>query len=423
MKTSVLLDHEPVADGGFFVRALLRIEGDAPKDEGRIPLNLSLVLDRSGSMAGEPLAAAIDAATMLVRRLRVEDSVSVVAYDDDVHVVAPPATGDGQEDLVQRIAGIEVGGMTNLSGGWLRGCELVTQNRREGGVNRVVLLTDGQANVGITDPVRLAGLTRSATGQGISTTTIGFGPHFDEDLLRAMADAGQGGAYYIEKTDQASGVFEEELEGLLSIAAQNIRVAVRPGSDAEFVRVMHDYPNHAQGDVLTVEVGDLYAREPRRVLMEFLVGAEATSSDVAEVAELTVTAQILTDDGGVELHTIALPITVSTREGSKVEPTVRKEILLIEAARAREAALEAQRRGDWSGGSRVLRERVEAMRSMAAHDPQVAEEVRDLESTAALYDAEQLSASDIKYMKQRNYSTQRSRDSERERYRRTKDEE
>jgi Ca-activated chloride channel family protein len=94
MKTTVLLDHEPVADGGYYVRALLRIEGDPPEDEHRVPLNLSLVVDRSGSMADPPLAAAVDAARTLVRRLRVEDTVIAVASDGTVRVVAPPATGE-----------------------------------------------------------------------------------------------------------------------------------------------------------------------------------------------------------------------------------------------------------------------------------------------------------------------------------------
>ncbi|MEJ2207387.1 MAG: VWA domain-containing protein, partial [Gemmatimonadota bacterium] len=248
MKTTVLLDHEPVADGGFLVHALLRIEGDPPATDGRVPLNLSLVLDRSGSMHGAKLAAARKAAAMLVRRLATEDTVSVVAYDDEVDVVAAPATGEAQEDLPARIGAIRSGGMTNMSGGWLLGRDLVAKALREGGVNRVLLLTDGLANVGITDPDQLVGLTRTGAEAGFSTTTIGFGKDFDEDLLRALADAGRGGSYYLEEIDQASGIFEEELEGLLSLAAQNVRVAVLPGADADFVKVLHDYPSTAEGD-------------------------------------------------------------------------------------------------------------------------------------------------------------------------------
>ncbi|MFO8174964.1 MAG: VWA domain-containing protein, partial [Longimicrobiales bacterium] len=218
MKTHVTLDHEPVADGGWMVHALLKIEGEAPEDRDRVPVNLSLVLDRSGSMAGEKLAAARNAASMLVRRLSPMDTVSVVAFDHEVSVVAPPATGEEQEQLPGAIEAIQAGGMTNLSGGWLRGRDLVAANLRDGGVNRIILLTDGLANVGITGTHQLTGLCQQGTRTGVSTTTIGFGQGYDEDLLRAMADAGQGGTYYIEEVDQASGVFEEELEGLLSMA-------------------------------------------------------------------------------------------------------------------------------------------------------------------------------------------------------------
>ena len=418
MKTTVLLDHEPVADGGWMVHALLRLEGEAPENRDRTPLNLSLVLDRSGSMMGDKLHAARKAAAMLARRLAPEDTVSVVAFDDAVEVVAPPATGEAQERLPGLIESIETGGMTNLSGGWLRGRDLVADHRRDGGVNRVLLLTDGQANQGITDPKKLTGLCQQGTKKGVSTTTIGFGEGYDEDLLKAMADAGQGGTYYIEKVDQASGVFEEELEGLLSIAAQNVRVTVAPGADADFVKVLHEYPSHAQGAVLTLEVGDLYAREPRRILMQFLLPPEkAGAGAVADVALLTVTAHVITEGGGVELHEITLPVTLSPEEGGKAEPEIRKEILLVEAARLRQEALQARERGDYVSASSSLR----SFRSSAGPytaDADVGEEVRDLEAMAMSFDEQHLSPSDIKYMKQRAYSAHRSRRESLDRYRR-----
>lgn len=410
MKTTVLLDHEPVADGGWMVHALLRLEGEAPPDRDRVPLNLSLVLDRSGSMSGEKLDAARRAAAMLARRLSPRDTVSVVAFDDGVDLVAQPATGEAQEQLPGLIESIMCGGMTNLSGGWLRGRDLVADNLRDGGVNRVILLTDGQANVGITDPRKLTGLCKQGTKKGVSTTTIGFGEDYDEDLLKAMADAGRGGTYYIEKVDQASGVFEEELEGLLSIAAQNVRVTVQPGADAESVKVLHEYPSHAAGNVLTLEVGDLYAREPRRILMAFLLPpGSAAAGAVADVARLTVTAHVITGEGGVELHEITVPVTLSPEEGGKAEPDVRKEMLLVEAARRRQEALEARDRGDFASAAMSLRSLRAMAGDSAGADPVVREELRDMESMALSFDEQQVSAADIKYMKQRAYSRHRSR--------------
>ncbi len=421
MKTSVLLDHEPVADGGYFVRALLRIEGNPPEEDGRAPLNLALVIDRSGSMSGPPIHAAREAAVMLVRRLRMEDVVSVVAYDHDVRVVARPSTGEDQLDVVERIRSIEPGGTTNLSGGWLRGRELVAEYRRTEGVNRVLLLTDGQANRGITEPEALKGLCRSSTEQGITTTTIGFGPHFDEDLLRAMADAGRGSAYYVEHADQASGVFEEELEGLLSLVAQNVRVRIRPGAGAGAMKALHEYPSHSEGRDLTLEVGDLYAREPRRVLLEILLKPDATDEGDAHVADLEVVAQVMTPGGGVEQQTVSLPITLSPEAGGKVEPEIRKEVLLLEAARAREEALEAERRGDYQGGGETLHRAMEVLEASAGSDVDVAEELRDLAAMEAQFRVGEVGASDVKYMKQRAAEARRSRHMAKERYRRTEE--
>ena len=193
MKTSVVLDYH-LASGrvGYVVRALLKFEGDSAIPAEHIPLNLSVVLDRSGSMSGPKLVYARRAAADLVRRLRPEDVVSVVAYDDQVTTVAQPHTGDAQSDLPAEIEGIEVGGSTNLSGGWLRGRELVSCDRAassKNGVNRVLLMTDGLANVGITNPEQLVGLCKNALEAGVTTSTIGFGDDYDEELLRGSCRA------------------------------------------------------------------------------------------------------------------------------------------------------------------------------------------------------------------------------------------
>lgn len=407
METSLALDHEKAPDGTMYiVRALLKISGDVPTDTDRIPLNLSVVLDRSGSMDGEPLRQAKAAATLLVGRLWPEDVVSVVAYDDVVETVAEAATG--QEDVAERIRSIETGGCTNLSGGWLRGRELVAQKLREGGANRVLLLTDGRANVGLTDPEQLVGLCRAALDQGITTTTIGFGPHYDEVLLRRMAEGGGGSSYYIENPDQAPSVFAQEIEGLLSLSAQNLTVELRPASAARLSVIHHRYPSTNLEDGVRVDLGDLYARTPRRLLAEFLVPASNPEAEVM-VAELVVTGQVLTAGGGLDRREIRLPIRASLAAGPKVDPEVRREVLLQDAARARNEAREARERGDYGAAGRRLDEAAAQLTALDPADPQLREEAEDLRAMAARFHDGIVNEADAKYLYQRSYTTSTSR--------------
>lgn len=409
METSLALDHEKTPDGkAHVVRALLKITGKAPEKVEHVPLNLSIVLDRSGSMDGEPLEQAKEAAVLLVRRLWPEDVVSVVAYDDEVETVAEPATGKAQADLVERIRSIETQGCTNLSGGWLRGRELVAGGKREGAANRVLLLTDGLANVGITEPDQLVGLCRAALDQGITTTTIGFGQGYDEVLLRRMAEAGGGSTYYIEDPDQAPAIFAEEIEGLLSLTAQNLTVDLRPASAARLIVIHHRYPSHPTEDGVRIELGDLYARTPRMLLAEFLVPVRDPDAEVA-IADLTVTAHVLTDGGGVERQEIRLPIKASFSGGPKVDPEVRRELLLQEAARARDEARKAQEEGDYDGASRRLGEVSAKLSAFGPADTQLQEEAEDLKQMAERFRTHQVTEADAKYLYQRSYAASTSR--------------
>lgn len=398
MKTTILLDHEPVADGGWVVRALLKLEGTAPEAVERPPLNLCLVLDRSGSMAGAKLEAARDAAVLVARRLAPDDVVSVVAFDDTVRTIARAAPRKAHPDLPQRIAEIECGGSTNLSGGWLRGRELVAEHARPNRIDRVLLLTDGQANVGITDPGQLLGLCGSAAAQGIATTTIGFGEDYDEVLLRGMADAGRGNSYYIELPDQAPAVFARELEGLLSLAAQNVSVTVRPATGS-LATLWHSYPaTETPEGGLRLELGDLYAFEPKPLLAEFLVDEGRGEVDVAE---LVVRATVLGAGGAVEAVETVLPIRVSLAQGAHANPEVRRELVLLQAARARQEALRARERGDAAVAAEALRGaafRLEDLGVGYDDGGAVLEEIEDLRMMAESFDDGRVSEADAKYL-------------------------
>jgi Ca-activated chloride channel family protein len=181
MKTSLLVETHPHTHGHL---------GEAPAEDGRIPLNLSFVLDRSGSMMGGKLEAVKRAARDLIQRLHPDDVVSVVSFDDLVDTVAQPGTTADQTGLLDALMGIQCGGTTNLSGGWLQGRALVQEHHQADGVSRVILLTDGLANVGITDGDTLRQLCGQALESRVTTTTVGVGEGFDEDLLAGMAQAG-----------------------------------------------------------------------------------------------------------------------------------------------------------------------------------------------------------------------------------------
>lgn len=421
MQHTVLVDHElAVSQHGYIVRALVRLTGRAPTQANRVPINIAIVLDRSGSMSGGPLAAARDAATFLVERLAPEDTVSVVAFDHEVETVALPATGTAQSGVTRAIRQIEPGGSTNLSGGWLRGRELVAEGRQQGAVNRVLLLTDGHANAGITDPALLLGLASGAKREDITTSTIGFGIGYDEQLLRGLADAGGGNTWYIERQDQASGVFEEEIEGLLSLAAQNVAVEVNPSERVRLVAVHNDYPYaDLPNNVRRFELGDLYAREPKTMLVEFFVPGISTA-DMTPIAEITVHAHVMTDAGGIERQEVKFTVSTPLDQAGHAEPEIRREMLVLAAAHAREEAVMRERRGDREGAMATLREAAQLIRSAPAEIASALEEqASDLLASSSVLEESGWNESDRKYAAQRAYNGRRGKMAYEEKLRRS----
>ena len=410
MQTTVLLDHQAVADG-HLVRMLLRIEGSPPPAGTRTPLDLALVLDRSGSMHGEKLQAARRAAAEVVRRLWPEDRVSVVVYDDRIETLAECARGGEAPGLMVALERVEARGSTNLSGGWLRGRELVSPRDDERRLRRVLLLTDGLANEGITDPDRLVSLAAGARAHGISTTTLGFGRDYDERLLRAMAEAGGGATYYIEHADQASAIFQDELDDLLETCAQNVRVTLAPGAASHFIRVRHGYPSTGTAEGVRYDLGDLYAREPRLLLAEFALAA--SSGGTAPVATITVAADVLAGD---DLHheTLTLPITLDAEQVPHVDATIQREALLLDAADARERAADARERGSFGEAQRALHTAAAALRSAGMDDEALRAEIEDLDTLAAAPIDHIAEATSGKYLHQMAYHRKTGRSLKRE---------
>ncbi|MGI6539217.1 MAG: vWA domain-containing protein [Bacillota bacterium] len=153
------------------------------------------------------------ATQFLVEQIGANDVLSITVFNHEVDVALPSQKVTNKDLVKGAIDSIWPGGSTNLSGGLLRGYEEALKECRPGQVNRVLLLTDGMANVGVTNPAALSAKARAMLEQGVSLSTVGVGLSFDEDLLIALAEAGGGAYYYIKDADEIPNVFSAELKG------------------------------------------------------------------------------------------------------------------------------------------------------------------------------------------------------------------
>jgi Ca-activated chloride channel family protein len=366
MKANLRIDHQLLAvETEHEVHCMLELAvPDAPGD-ARPPLHLALVVDRSGSMAGEKLDVARRCATHLAARLKPTDQLALVTYDDEVQLRQSLAPVDPAQ-LKAAVDAIDPGGTTNLSGGWLKGIEELDRAPKDG-TKRVLLLTDGMANVGITDPKQLTQIA-AGTKQRVSTTTIGFGADFDENLLAAIADASNGNAYFAETPDAAPGIFAEEFEGLSTLVAQNLSVEIRPGSAVEVVAILNDYPTVATGTGLQAQIGDAYGAEERRVVFSLRVPS-VPALGPAKVADVVL--RYVDVGESVEVHEVTLPVVVnlvSADDAAKgeLDAEVTEEVWLLQGAHARRRAMEALDRGDHDEAHRLLSE---AATHLRGHSP------------------------------------------------------
>jgi Ca-activated chloride channel family protein len=377
---------------GHQVGVLVSLEGATPVR--RPPINVALVLDRSGSMSGQPLAAARAAAERFAAFLSPADRLAVVSFDDEVDVVFGPAPG-GDPAAREAISRVGAGGSTNLSGGWLEGRRLVEQGLVEG-TNRVVLLTDGQANVGLVQPSQLVGLAEGGAGHRVSTTCIGFGAQYNEDLLEAMARAGGGNYWYVEQHDQMAEIFAGEIEGLVALAAQNVAVEVRlTDPRVAGVSFLQSYAveNTSEGG-WRVRLHDLYATSPKALGLVLHV-EEVRELGKVQLGEVRVEADVVTETG-IEHRTTVMPVLANLDGEDHVESTVEHTFLHFRAAKAREDAVRLADRGEFDRAASGL-EAAAAALAPVAHDAGAVEEVEDLQREAGRLRARIYEAGDRKY--------------------------
>ena len=392
---SVRTDRTLVESHAASERFLL-VEVTAPTvapdpDRARPPVNLGFVLDRSGSMAGrgklDLARAAVDAG---LARLQSNDRFAVVVYDDRVDVVleGSPASGEARQLAGERLAAIDARGSTDLAAGWLTGCEQVAVGQMDPGVNRALLLTDGLANVGVTDHAELVRHATELRDRGISTSTFGVGTDFDESLLQALADAGGGHFTFIDSAVQIRDAIASEVGETLAVVARDVTLEI-VGPETVRLEALTPFPTEQRGSRTTVKLGDLVSGQVVRVILRLRFAPGTVGTDIGAMVSIG------DRDGAFEGSSPRLAaVAMAWRYGD--QPQVRAQdrdrsvdraVAQVFAARAQQAAVALNREGRWTEAAAAIdgvRHRIEGY---AGSDPELRSIVASLRAEAPVFAA------------------------------------
>lgn len=326
--------------------------------ETRQPVNLAIVLDHSGSMAGDKLVQAKAAAKGIIERLGPEDRVALVKFDDTAHVVVPAMTMDaeGKAQLLAAIDGIQDAGGTNIHDGMTLGRDQVAAMMGEGRVNRVVLLSDGLAKNGITDPAVMTRVAAQAADKGIRITTIGLGQDYNEDLMEALAEHGRGQYYYVRDGASLQAVFDGELRSMQATVATNAELRLEPSCAGVEIAEVYGYESRRDGRAVIVPLADVSGGDTRKIIVRLKVPVAQAGSEQLIGATLAFTDAV---KGGKKTVAIRLGVEVTADAGA-VAAAADKDVLgkveQVEAARTMRQASAAYERGDRAAAVQAVRE-------------------------------------------------------------------
>ncbi|MBD1865046.1 MULTISPECIES: VWA domain-containing protein [Trichocoleus] len=391
---------------------LLRFRADTP-ESARRQLNLSLVIDRSGSMAGAPLHHALKAAESVVDQLEPEDTLSVVVYDDAVDTAVSPQSVTDKAGLKTAIRRVQAGGITNLSGGWLKGCEYVKAHLDPQKINRVLLLTDGHANMGIQDPKVLTATSGQKAEAGIVTTTLGFAQGFNEDLLIGMARSANGNFYFIQSIDEAAEVFRIELDSLRAVVGQNLLVTLELAAGVSLVDTL-SLAKVSQNDAgaTVLSLGELYEGEDKLLGLSLAISEAAIAAlpgSELPLMKLHYSADVVQDD---LIQNVSGATEVVARVGTVEEAAMAAsshiilELSRLTIAKAKETALDLAEHGRHESAEQILRDLIQDLRQQGLNENfEIAEEIDQLEYFAGRIAQKALGNAGRKELRDQTYQT------------------
>jgi Ca-activated chloride channel family protein len=362
----------------------------------RAPMAVAIVIDRSGSMAGEKIQKARQATKAFAARLSDEDSLAIITFSSDYSVDLPLTNLKGQRTRIERVIDeILDGGGTDIGGGMNAGIQAL-RTAQDGAIHRLVLVSDGNANQGITDPNALAAIAKHAHQEGITVSTLGVGLDFNEDLLTQMASVAGGGYYYARDAESIAAAFDKELSGINKLAARNVEVGLELGNGVAISEV-YGYRTEMRRGRQVITVGDMAAGERRRVLVQLTTPAASDRIDVSNVV-LSYTSAAAND---TREHQGSVSVAATTNDSELASGEQRDVVEAFEAAiaaRARETAAFNLQAGNKAQALVHLKKQIEATRSRAVVLKSAAldQQVSEMEETVRGMNAAPVDSDDAK---------------------------
>jgi len=364
---------------------LVRLQSEPDANIVRTPLNLALVIDRSGSMDGQKLAEAKRCAIDLVQRMASDDRVAIVQYDDSVDVVVELQTVDSaQSRLSPAVNAIRANGSTDLHAGWLKGGELLAPHAGGSEICHVILLSDGQANRGVISTDRISQQVQSLANAGVTTTTVGLGSDFNEQLMTSMAQAGEGRAHYGERAIDLAETFDAEIGLLTHLQWRSVTLSFEDASPR--LKVINDYAcDHNQWRMPSIAMGSecwALVRMPMR---------EALNSQRELGSVLKVSVSATDSEGNQHRFEARLDVLPEVNSRSYAEmpahELVQRRIDELRAAEIQLRIRDAALRGDWRAVERILAE----LEEIGRREPWVGASIRFVRELMRERDQERMS--------------------------------
>lgn len=346
------------------------LSGQNIDSKKRVPINLAIVIDKSGSMSGQRIEKAREAAILAVNMLNENDTLSIVAYDSKARVIVPATKVDNKLRIIGLInENIYAEGGTALFAGLSKGIKQVENQLTKDKVNRIILLSDGQANIGPSSVDELSQLAIIAAKKNIAITTLGIGSDYNELLMSSIASYSDGNHVFVNNSADLENVFVHEFNDIMSAIAQDVVITIQLKNGVKPVRLL-GRDGVIKGNEITVKMNQLFSNQEKYVLLEVIpdkgkVGQEKTLAQVDLKYD-----NLLENKTENETQVVRISYT---KDKKMVDDAIHQDVLveteLQKVALENEKALELYNQGKRDEAQQLLRENGEALKAISAQSP------------------------------------------------------